>query len=171
MLRPFVLLEVGSACVTPFVARDMTSFVHDHLETLGQLGDFDDNRPRAVRCVHPLLTLLEKLEAPMRRLPREDAAPATLVRHFEDVAHIVRAKAGLPPLSDYATVRALADEMLAQKQIAAVPSSTHAAFNPKDDERWHTVQTAHDAIAPMFWGPRLSLVDGPTSRTRQARRC
>jgi hypothetical protein len=159
VLRPFVLLEIGSARVTPFVARDMTSFVHEHLESLGQLGDFTDNRPRAVRCVHPLVTLLEKLDALMRRLPREDAAPATFVRHFEDVARIVRGKAALPPLPDYATVRALADEMLAQKQIAALPSSTHAAFTPKDDERWRAVQNAHDAIDPMFWGPRLSLVD------------
>jgi len=48
MLRPFVLLEVGSARVTPFVARDMSSFVHEHLEREGQFGDFDDNRPRAL---------------------------------------------------------------------------------------------------------------------------
>jgi hypothetical protein len=159
VLRPFVLLEIGSARVTPFVARDMTSFVHEHLESLGQLGAFDDNRPRAVRCVHPLVTLLEKLDALMRRLPREDAAPATFVRHFEDAARIARAQAELPPLSDYATVRALAHEMLAQKQLAALPLSPHAAFNPKDDSRWRTVQQAHDAIGPMFWGPRLSLVD------------
>jgi hypothetical protein len=52
----------------------MTSFVHEHLDREGQLGDFDDNRPRAVRCVHPLVTLLEKLDALMRRLPRGDAA-------------------------------------------------------------------------------------------------
>lgn len=32
VLRPFVLLEIGSARVTPFVPRDMTSFVHEHLE-------------------------------------------------------------------------------------------------------------------------------------------
>lgn len=159
VLRPFVLLEVGSARVTPFVARDMTSFVHEHLESLGQLGDFDDNRPRAVRCVHPLVTLLEKLDALMRRFPRDDAAPATFVRHFEDAARIVRARTTLPPLSEYTSVRALADEMLTQKQIAALPSSTHAAFAPEDDERWRGVQKAHDAIGPMFWGPRLSLVD------------
>jgi hypothetical protein len=159
VLRPFVLLEVGSARVTPFVARDMSSFVHEHLEREGQLGEFDDNRPRAVRCVHPLVSLLEKLDALMRRLPREDAAPATFVRHFEDAARIVRAKAALPPLADYATVRALADEMLVQRQIAALPSSTHAAFAPADDDRWRAVQKAHDAIGPMFWGPRLSLAD------------
>ena len=50
----------------------MTSFVHEHLETLRQLADYNDSRPRAVRCVHPLVTLLEKLDALMRRLPRED---------------------------------------------------------------------------------------------------
>jgi len=95
----------------------------------------------------------------MRRLPRDDAAPATFVRHFEDAAHIVEASATLTPLADYATVRALADEMLAQKQIAALPSSSHAAFAPKDEKRWHAVHKAHDAIDPMFWGPRLSLED------------
>ena len=108
---------------------------------MGQLGDFDDNRPRAVRCVHPPVTLIEKLDALMRRLPRDDAAPATFVRHFEDA------------------VRALADEMLAQKQIAALPSAKHAAFSPTENDRWRAVQKAHDAIGPMFWGPRLSLVD------------
>ena len=59
-------------------------------------------------------------------------------------------------------MRALADEMLAQKQIAARPSSTHAAFAPKDDDRWRAVQEAHAAIGPMFWGPRLSLEDACT---------
>lgn len=159
VMRPFVLLEIGSARVTPFVARDMTSFVHEHLEELRQLGDFNDNRPKAVRCVHPLVTLLEKLDALMRRLPREDAAPATFVRHFEDAARIVRARKSLPPLSDYPSMRALADEMLAQRQIAALPSSIHPAFNPKDHDRWRSVQKAHDTIGPMFWGPRLSIAD------------
>ena len=159
MLRPFVLLEIGSARVTPFVARDMTSFVHEYLEGSGQIGEFDNNRPRAVRCVHPLVTLLEKLDALMRRVPRENAVPATFVRHFEDAARIVRARDGLPPLSGYPTVRALVDEMLLQKQIAELPSSTHPAFAPKNDDRWRSVQKAHDAIGPMFWGPRLPLAD------------
>lgn len=109
--------------------------------------------------MHPLVTLLEKLDALMRRLPRDDAAPATFVRHFEDAARIVRARSGLPSLAGYETVRALAEEMLEQKQIVAVPSSAHAAFVPKQDERWRAVQKAHDAISPMFWGPRLSLED------------
>jgi hypothetical protein len=157
VLRPFVLLEIGSARVTPSVDRHMTSFVHEHLERLGRLGDFTDNRPRAVRCVHPFVTLLEKLDALIRRFPRDDALPATFVRHFEDAARIVRAKGNLPGLVGYTTPRALADEMLGQRQIAALPLSTHPAFNPHDDERWRAVQKALDAIGPMFWGTRISI--------------
>lgn len=159
VLRPFVLLEVGSARVTPSVARDMSSFVHEHLEGIGQLNDFTDNRPRALRCVHPYVTLLEKFDALMRRFPRAEAAPATFVRHFEDAARIIRARGSLPALVDYATARGLADEMLAQKQIAALPTSAHAAFNPGDDERWREVKKALDAIGPMFWGKRISIDD------------
>jgi hypothetical protein len=158
VMRPFVLLEFGSARVTPFVARDMTSFVHDELERLGQLGEFIDNRPRAVRCVHPFVTLIEKLDALMRRMPREDA-PAIFVRHFEDAARIVRGRALLPELTEYRSARALADEMLTKKQITSLPSPTHPAFAPTDNERWRLVRHAHDAIAPMFWGPRISLAD------------
>ncbi len=62
-MRPYVLLEVGSARVVPFVVRDMTSFVHDHVAAAGPLPEYADNRPRAVHCVHPLVTLLEKLDA------------------------------------------------------------------------------------------------------------
>ena len=157
VLRPFVLLEIGSARVTPSVDRDLTSFVHEHLERLGRLGDFTDNRPRAVRCVHPFVTLLEKLDALIRRFPRDDALPATFVRHFEDAARIIRARTELPGLVGYASPRALAEEMLGQRQIVSLPTSTHPAFNPRDDERWRSVQKALDAIGPMFWGTRISL--------------
>ncbi|ADO76105.1 nucleotidyl transferase AbiEii/AbiGii toxin family protein [Stigmatella aurantiaca] len=97
VLRPFVLLEVGHARVTPFMPRDMSSFVHDHLATTGHLDDYDDNRPKGVRCVHPLVTLLEKLDALQRKVPREDIEPASFVRHYEDAARIIAAEPNLPP--------------------------------------------------------------------------
>jgi hypothetical protein len=156
-LRPFVLLEVGDARVTPFVRRDMTSFIHEELETQGQLAAFDDNWPRAVRCVHPLVTLIEKLDALRRRVPRGDVAPAAFVRHFEDAAHIVAAEGTLPQLQGYENPRALAEEMLARRQIAAIPAADDAAFNPDPGERFAEIGRAHAAIAPMFWGPRIGL--------------
>jgi len=121
VLKPFVLLEVGSGRVTPSVPCDMTSFVHDELAAQGQLGAFHDNRPKAVRCVHPLVTLLEKLDALHRRVPNEKSEPADFVRHFEDAARIIGAEALLPVLSDYDDVGTLAGDLLRQKQIAALP--------------------------------------------------
>src|SRR6185312_10054650 len=82
-LKSFVLLEVGRARVVPSVDRPISSWVHDHLVANDQLTGFDDNRPKAVRCVHPLVTCLEKLEAIARKFDR-GKAPADFVRHYED---------------------------------------------------------------------------------------
>lgn len=54
----------------------MRSFVHDYLDREPLSGEFDDNHPRGVRCVHPLVTVLEKLDALHRRVPRQSIEPA-----------------------------------------------------------------------------------------------
>ena len=135
----------------------MTSFIHEELGALGQLDLFDDNRPRAVRCVHPLVTLIEKLDALHRRVPRTEVAPASFVRHFEDAARIIAAEGDLPKLEGYESPRALAEEMLAQRQIAGLPDASDVAFKPDTGSRFAGIQRAHLAIAPMFWGPRTGI--------------
>lgn len=159
VLRPFVLLEVGSARVTPAVPRDLTSFVHTHLAESGQQAAFASNVPVAMRCVHPLVTLLEKLDAIYRRALNPKVDPATFVRHFEDAARVTAAAKSLPALADYADVRSLAAEMLQQKQLAALPTASDPAFAPDDGDRWNAIRGAHSAIAPMFWGSRVSIED------------
>jgi hypothetical protein len=161
VMAPFVRLEVGSARVTPFVARDMTSFVHDKLIATGSDENFSDNRPKGVRCVHPIVTLLEKLDALHKRFSNEKFDPAAFVRHFEDAARIIRASDNLPPLMDHAGVHSLALDMNGQgggqKQIGALPSSGDPAFTPMDLPRWKSIRAAHAAIGPMFWGERISV--------------
>lgn len=154
-----VLLEIGSARVTPHVPRDITSWVHEKLETTRLSAEFDDNRARGVRCVHPLVTLLEKVDALHRRFPNEGAPPQTFVRHYEDAARLVLYAAKLPPLDGYTDVYTLASEMLALKQLVALPTATDVALSPRDDARWAAIRSAHDAIGPMFWGPRVSIDD------------
>ena len=156
-MRPFVLLEVGNARVTPYVERDLSSFVHDHLNTTGQLSSYDHNKPDSVRVVHPLVTLVEKLDALQRRVGQEDREPASFVRHFEDAARIIDAEMTLPPLDGYNGPRSLANEMLAEGQIRAMPSAAHPSLNPDDSPRWDSIRSAYDAIAPMYWGPRIDL--------------
>jgi hypothetical protein len=155
LLRPFVLLEVGSARVTPFVERDLSSFVHDHLEQLGSLGEFADNRPRHVRCVHPLVTLLEKLDAVTRRFPRAVTDAAGFVRHYEDAARIISGLDALPPLE--VSARGLAEEMVREKQVRGLVSPRDPALEPGSGEAWDALRRAHADIQMMFWGERLEL--------------
>ncbi len=146
-MRPFVLLEVGRARVVPVVERDLSSWVHDWLEARGQLADFTDNRPRAVRCIHPWVTCLEKLEAIARKYDRGKAAP-DFVRHYEDAAQIVAAWNDVPEseLDLPSLVRALATED--RKQM---PMPDHPAFSPRPGEpRWTEISDAWDRIDPMY---------------------
>lgn len=153
-MRPFVLLEVGRARVVPFVERDLSSWVHDWLDAHGHLDDFTDNRPRAVRCIHPWVTCLEKLEAIARRFDQGKSAP-DFVRHYEDAARIVAARRDVPsseiPLADLV-------DALATHDGKPMPSPDHPAFTPDpNDPRWTELQHAWERIGPMFWGPRVSL--------------
>jgi len=154
-MSPSVRFEVGRARVVPFVERPVTSFVHDYLDRIGMLGEFTDNRPRAVRCVHPLVTLLEKLDALSRRYGRETIEADSFVRHYEDAARIVRALHRLPPSEIPA--RTLADDMLAQKDVAALPSADDPSLVLDDPAKRDAVEQAYARIAPMFWGQRIPL--------------
>lgn len=158
-MKPFVLLEIGNARVTPFVERGLTSFVHEQLASANLLDEFTDNRPVAIRCVHPLVTLIEKLDALQKRVPNNSVDASAFVRHFEDAARIIEADAELPPLYGYDGAAALAAEMKAQKQIARVPTAADPAFWLDESPRTHEIRNAYEAIGPMFWGPRIELAE------------
>jgi hypothetical protein len=133
----------------------MSSFVHDYIAREGMLGRYDDNRPSALRCVHPLVTLFEKLDAMGRRYARVEMEPDTFVRHYEDAAQIMRAAGRLPETG--MTAEELAKDMLDQNDIAALLSPNEAALTLADGEKRAEVERAYANIAPMFWGPRIPL--------------
>ena len=129
------------------------------VEKAGQSAAFTNNEPRGVRCVHPLVTLLEKLDAISRRYPREDLNAASFIRHYEDATRIVRATGTLPPLEGYGSVRKLADELLDEQQLRALPIAADPAFNLPRGARTDELHRAHEAVAGMFWGARVSMAD------------
>lgn len=153
-MRPFVLLEVGQAQVKPFVERALSSFVHEWLEKRGQLHQYKENRPARVRCVHPLVTLVEKIEAIARRYPRGDH-PAAFIRHYEDSARIIEAESSLPVLEG--GLGSLIESMIKEKRLRALPTLDDPAFALPDPVRRSELERAHEAIAPMFWEDRLTL--------------
>lgn len=154
-MSPFVRLEVGCARVVPHVERQLSSFIHDYLADQGMIADHTDNRPAAVRCVHPFVTLLEKLDAMTRRYARTEVEADAFVRHYEDAAQIILAQSHLPNMG--MTVAELASDMLAQKDIATLPSAHEPALHLADPDKRAEVEQAHEKIAPMFWGPRIPL--------------
>lgn len=159
VMRPFVLLEIGDARVTPYVERALSSFIHDHLEQLHILDQYQENRPMHVRCVHPLVTLWEKLDALTRRFER-GAQAATFVRHYEDAARIIEHSHDLPALEGYPDAWALGAELLEQKQVKALPSPTHSALVPQEsDQMWRALVQAYEELAPMYWGERQTLIE------------
>ena len=87
-MSPFVRLEVGRARVVPYLARGLGSFVHDQLSRQYLLADDVDNRPAAVRCVHPFVTRFEKLDAMARRYARDEMEADSFVnqRHAAVIA-------------------------------------------------------------------------------------
>ncbi len=154
-MRQFVLLEVGRARVTPYVEVDLSSWVHDHLEGIERLGEYTDNRPKGVWCIHPWVTCLEKIDAIAVRFDKDKPAP-DFVRHYEDAARILRGRADLPDL-EVGLPNLIAE--LADKDRKTMPSPGHPALNPHDSERWNAIRQAWEEVQPMFWGERISLED------------
>lgn len=154
-VSPFVRLEVGRARVVPHVEVPLSSFVHDYLEQSGALREFDANRPTAVRCVHPFVTLIEKLDAMARRYGRDEMEADSFVRHYEDAAQIIRGADRLPEMP--MTVVVLIAEMLGAKEIGAAPRPDEPALLLADAGKRAAVERAYEKIEEMFWGPRIPL--------------
>ena len=157
-LWPFVQLEIGDARVRPFEERPITSWVHEKLIGLHQHSDYTDNRPSGVRCINPLVTLIEKFDAIAKRFDRDEMDAPGFVRHYEDAARIIENVGGLA-LPDGRSVRELAGEMHEKRQIAAIPNPTASWLCPADDEKWVELARASERIDSWFWSDRRSLVD------------
>ena len=154
-VRATVRLEVGMARVTPGEERALTSWVHQYMEGSARdmSGRFVRNRPAAIHCVRPEVTLLEKVEALGRRYGGTREAGA-FVRHYEDVVRIL----GFPDLFPLDRLRGLLGDMMETKDVRNWPVEDHPAFVPEaDPERWRQVEQAWRAAAPLFWGARVPV--------------
>lgn len=151
-----LVLAVHDAWFKPCVLRPLRAFVHDELERLELTQAFEDNRP-SVQCVHPLVTLLEKLDVLQRVVPRREVPANQFVRHFADAAAIIHGADRLPALAGYTSVFELASDMLADQQLSALPSSFHEALNPDAGVRWRELHDAYEQQPVAIGKSRLSL--------------
>lgn len=150
---PFVRLEPGlRPWKPPTVPRALTSFLHDHVEGLGSIDKYSNNRPTDIACVHPFVTMLDKLDSVVKRYDRKDFSPEEFVRHYEDLAHLIDNVDVFPPLSEEDRTTIIG-KSLGDREV--LPNSP--ALLLEDDDRREQLEAAHEEIRPMFWGDRVSL--------------
>jgi hypothetical protein len=153
-MRPFVQLEIGTARVEPFESLDLSSWIHDYVDSRGGLDDYADNRPTRMWCVRPEVTLLDKLDAIQGKFGRR--VPADIVRHYSDAAQIINW------LDDQgvsrAEVRFLAEDMRRQKDVRPDAfNPEHPALNPAVDDYWASLGEEHLRLADWYWAEYPSL--------------
>ncbi len=86
VIKPFVLLEVGFDEITPTEAHDISSWACEYAFSLDD--KFVDNRARQIKCYLPEYTLIEKLDAVIRRFHKEQKTgvmPKNFLRHYYDI--------------------------------------------------------------------------------------
>lgn len=86
-----VLLEAGFDDVTPNKQVDISSWAFDFAQKKGL--KVKDNRACSVLCYHPGYTLVEKLQTILtkfRKQQEEGAIPDNFIRHYYDVACLLR---------------------------------------------------------------------------------
>ena len=156
-ISPFVRLEVGHARVIPHVRRSFGSFAHDYLEKNSMLGEYQDNRPYDIRCVHPVVTLIEKLDAISRRYCRDPFEPESFVRHYEDAARIIESLDRIPTIENKIDPQELTRDILENKDIRNAPGPQEPALLLDEKQKRIALEKAYNEIYPMFWGRRMPL--------------
>lgn len=163
-IRPYVQIEVTPDAVSAAVGEPVASMLHDAPQFRAQGGRWRDNRPSSIVCMHPLATLLGKLEAISRQYADPAREPQDFARHYEDAHHIVRRAGedgGLPALPGGQTARDLAADMYRTRQLRRALDAADVAFAAPPGGggggRWADVEQAHAALAGWYWGKRTPL--------------
>ena len=148
-----VLLEIGNARVLPAQERQLQSWACEKAKLQSVRQDFQDNTPKPVLCVDPVVTLLEKIDAICRRYSSTRSA-ADFVRHFEDAARIIeflvsQSEATPSPAELY-------QEMLTARTISSFhPDSPGVVLH--DYARNQELLQAWDSAASLHWGDRTTV--------------
>ena len=88
-LKEGILLEAGFDTITPNTAKDISSWIWDHLLSINMHTQYIDNTASAVPCYHPGYTLVEKLQTIIRMYRNfnngQEANEKNFMRQYYDV--------------------------------------------------------------------------------------
>ena len=108
-----------------------------------------------MRCVRPVVTLLDRIEAESPHWTRGELFARAFVRHEEHAACIVEALPTLPPVPGGLDVRVA--ERMAARQVRWHPWVDDPAFVLAPRERADGDRAAWVDLRLLFWGGDLPL--------------
>ncbi len=146
-----VLLEFGNARVVPAMECSIQSWAMERALEADIVG-FLALQALSVRCVRPEVTLLEKIEAIVRRYPRQMPA-SKIIRHYEDCASIINylktaPRDGAPVLRD------LYGQMLETRDLQVDYAADSQLFAFEDSVRNDELKRDWNDAGAMHWGVR-----------------
>ena len=148
--RTTLEITIGHGRKAPLVNQELRSEVHQVLGTKGKPGRYIQNRLSSIPCVHPLVTLIEKLDLISDAFQAE-RDPAEYAHHYIHVMRILQKEEALPPL---AQGHDLVRTMYREGWIRRMPFAEDPAFNPSNESPWPEIRRAVSSVAEMLWaGP------------------
>ena len=149
--RTTLEITIGHGRKAPLVNQALRSEVHQALGTKGKPGRYIPNRLSSIPCVHPLVTLIEKLDLISDAFQAE-REPAEYAHHYIHVMRILQKEATLLPLAQ--GTHDLVRTMYREGWIRRMPFAEDPAFNPSNESPWPEIRRAVSSVAEMLWaGP------------------
>jgi hypothetical protein len=141
-LKDGILLEAGFDTVTPNSPIDISSWIWEHLISIGAHINYINNTATGVQCYHPGYTLIEKLQTIVRKYRNRDNPGASDIKAF----------IGTPEYLAHKAARIKGADNL-------IPLREHPALLLSDSEIRESFQNRYESTSKLYYNGQPDFKD------------
>ena len=152
-LKDGILLEAGFDTVTPNSPIDISSWIWEHLISIGVQLNYINNTATGVQCYHPGYTLVEKLQTIVRKYRNRDTPGASDDKNFMRQYYDVYCLLGNPDIQAFIGT----PEYLAHKAARIkgadnqIPLKDHPALILSDSEISESFKKRYQSTSKLYY--------------------
>ena len=152
-LKDGILLEAGFDTVTPNSPIDISSWIWEHLISIGVQLNYINNTATGVQCYHPGYTLVEKLQTIVRKYRNRDNPGASDDKNFMRQYYDVYCLLGNPDIQAFIGT----PEYLAHKATRIkgadnqIPLKDHPALILSDSEIRESFKKRYQSTSKLYY--------------------
>jgi Nucleotidyl transferase AbiEii toxin, Type IV TA system len=152
-LKDGILLEAGFDTVTPNSPIDISSWIWEHLISIGVQLNYINNTATGVQCYHPGYTLVEKLQTIVRKYRNRDTPGASDDKNFMRQYYDVYCLLGNPDIQAFIGT----PEYLAHKAARIkgadnqIPLKDHPALILSDSEISKSFKKRYQSTSKLYY--------------------